>query len=170
MPYAIRLDRHAAAGLSDVSRPQLREASRICAFVSRASRSGVIAPRSKAARMPGRKPHDRVVRVRPGGDRLDAELVRDRLQRLHQFGLAEVAPVARVGLVALAIHLVRVRRDVAYSEAVREVRGGLKLGHWQARAHSGRSDHIGRSPIARAAAASRKAESAPPLNATTRLS
>jgi hypothetical protein len=56
IPYAIRLDRQAAAGLSEVSSPQLRDASRIWALVSRASRSGVIAPRSKAALIPGRKP------------------------------------------------------------------------------------------------------------------
>jgi hypothetical protein len=56
MPYATLLARHAAAGLSHVTSPHARDASRTSAFVRPTSSSGVRAPRSAAARMPGRKP------------------------------------------------------------------------------------------------------------------
>ena len=55
-PYATLEERHAAAGLSHVGSPHRCEASRTCALVSPASRRGATAPRSSAARMPGRKP------------------------------------------------------------------------------------------------------------------
>src|SRR5689334_4637078 len=55
-PYAMRLDRQAAAGLSQVESPISREAARTSALVRPASASGVTAPRSAAARIPGRNP------------------------------------------------------------------------------------------------------------------
>ena len=60
--------------MSQVGSPQRREASRTWALVSPASRSGVTAPRSAAARMPGRKPGDRVVGVGAGRDVRQAAL------------------------------------------------------------------------------------------------
>ena len=91
-------------------------------MVSPASSSGVTAPRSAAARMPGRKPATRVVGVGAGRDVRDAELGGQRPQHVEQLGLAEVAAVAGVGAVALAAHLVGRRRHVPHAEVGGEPR------------------------------------------------
>ena len=100
VPYGIRLARHAAAGLSHVRRPSCRDAARTSAFVNPAVDERELAPRSAAARWPGRwsprsstlTPSTTVAPSRRG----------DRTDDVHQLGLAVVAAVGVVGAVGRA--------------------------------------------------------------------
>ena len=116
-------ERHAAAGLSHVGSPQRREASRTWALVSPASRSGATAPRSSAARMPGRKPATASSALVPVATVADAARLRERGEHVDQLGLAEEAAVAAVGAVALALHLVGLGREQLDAETGRRSRG-----------------------------------------------
>ena len=129
MPNATRLDRQAAAGLSQVGRSQARDAARTCSLVRPASRSGVAAPRSAAARMPGRKPATASSALVPVATRREPVGGCEGGQHVEQLGLAEVAAVPGVGPVALALHLVGLRGEHPHPQPVGQLpgRGPLAL-------------------------------------------
>ena len=105
VPYGIREDRQACAGLSHVGSPIARERSRISDFVSPASTSGLRTPRFFAELMPGRKS--------PVSSRLCALMIceysrfrQGREVRVQLF-LAEEAAIGIVNAVIVPLHLRR---------------------------------------------------------------
>ena len=126
-PYATRLDRQAAAGLSHVGRPQRRR--RLADL--RLGEPGVPQRRGGAALDggpdAGTEAGDRVVGVGAGGDVRDIVLGGQRNENVEQLGLAEVAAVAVVGPVARPVHLVGLRGEVPHAETVGEVGGRPQL-------------------------------------------
>jgi hypothetical protein len=112
VPYGKRLDRHARAGLSQTGSERRRAPSRMSSFVTPSSSSG--AP---------------VVGVEAVDHVWDGKL--DRLVhglRVH-LGLAEVAPVDRVGGVSRVIDLIGFDQDVTRTELFGELpRGAAFLG------------------------------------------
>ena len=143
-PYATLEERHAAAGLSHVGSPHRCEASRTCALVSPASRRGATAPRSSAARMPGRKPATASSAFVPVATVPMPRASRERGEHVDQLGLAEEAAVAAVGAVALALHLVGLGREQLDAEPGGEVAGRVALDLGQRVAVAGRGhDAVG---------------------------
>ena len=136
-------------------------------MVSPASRSGVTAPASAAARMPGRKPSRASSALVPVATSSMPSLAAVRHEYVEQLGLAVEAAVRPVGGVPAAGSS---RRSPA-SGAGRRARGRTRppgRARWRGATGSPRSPRPRASaPSARTAAASRNAESAPPEKATT---
>ena len=100
------------------------------------------APRSAAARMPGRKPATASSALVPVATWAMPRSRGERAEGLDQLGLAEVAALAGVGAVALAVHLVRVRGEQLDAERGRELAGRVALDGRQRVGVAGAGDDV----------------------------
>ena len=136
------------------------------ALVSPASSNGVTAPRSAAARIPGRKPATASSALVPVATWARPSESASGREHVEQLGLAEEAAVGAVGAVAISRHLVRRRRQVPHPSDRSANRRASSSSVAGKLAETAVAATTLSAPRTRTAAASRNAESAPPLKAT----